>query len=112
MTAEAIVQRQLEAYNAHDIEAFMATYAPDCVISDLNGDVTQKGADEIRARYSAMFAQYPENRARLVNRMILADVVIDHEEVVRGPNGPQLEAIAIYSVKNGRIARVDFVRAR
>jgi hypothetical protein len=57
-----------------------------------------------------MFAQYPENNARLVNRMTLGDVVIDHEDVSRGPNGPRLEAIAIYTVRNGLIARVDFVR--
>ena len=42
--------------------------------------------------------------------MALGDVVIDHEDVLRGPNGPRLEAIAIYTVKNGLIARVDFVK--
>jgi hypothetical protein len=42
--------------------------------------------------------------------MSLGDVVIDHEDVVRGPSGPRLEAIAIYTVKNGQIARVDFVK--
>jgi uncharacterized protein (TIGR02246 family) len=105
-----VVHRQLEAYNAQDLEAFLATYAPDCQICDLNGAVTQDGHDDIRARYSAMFAQYPENKARLVHRMALGNVVIDHEDVVRGPNGPRLEAIAIYTVTNGLIARVDFIK--
>lgn len=109
-TAVDLVQRQLEAYNAQDLEAFLATYAPDCVICDLNGVVTQNGREDIRARYSAMFAQYPQNKARLVSRMNLGDVVIDHEDVMRGPDGPHLEAIAIYTVKNGLIARVDFVK--
>lgn len=110
MSAVDVVQRQLEAYNAQDLDAFLATYADDCKICDLNGAVTQNGRDEIRARYSAMFAQYPQNKARLVSRMSLADVVIDHEDVTRGPDGPRLEAIAIYTVKNGLIARVDFVK--
>ena len=110
MSAVDVVQRQFDAYNAQDLEAFLATYAPDCQICDLNGAVTQNGHGDIRARYSAMFAQYPENRARLVHRMSLGDVVIDHEDVVRGPNGPRLEAIAIYTVKNGLIARVDFAK--
>ncbi len=110
MSAVDVVQRQLEAYNAQDMDAFLATYAPDCQICDLNGAVTQNGREEIRARYAAMFAQFPENKARLVHRMSLGDVVIDHEDVVRGPNGPRLEAIAIYTVKNGLIARVDFVK--
>ena len=110
MSAVDVVQRQLEAYNAQDIEAFLATYAPDCRICDFNGAVTQNGHGEIRARYSVMFAQYPENKARLVNRIAMGEFVIDHEDVVRGPNGPQLEAIAIYTVKNGLIARVDFIK--
>lgn len=110
MSAEAIVQKQFEAYNAQDLEAFLATYAADAVICDLNGAATQNGQADIRARYSAMFAQFPENRARLVNRMVLGDIVIDHEDVMRGPDGPRLEAIAIYTVKNGRIARVDFIK--
>lgn len=110
MIAVDIVQRQFDAYNAQDIEAFMATYAADCRICDLNGDTTQNGHAEIRARYSAMFAQFPENKARVVNRMALGDVVIDQEDVVRGPSGPRLEAIVIYTVKNGLIARVDFVK--
>jgi len=110
MSVVDVVQRQLEAYNAQDLDAFLATYSEDCVISDLNGAVTQNGRADIRARYSAMFAQYPQNKARLVNRMSLGDVVIDHEDVSRGPDGPRLEAIAIYTVKNGLIARVDFVK--
>lgn len=110
MSAFDVVQRQFDAYNAQDLEAFLATYAPDCQICDLNGAVTQNGHADIRARYAAMFAQYPENKARLVNRMALGDIVIDHEDVVRGPNGPRLEAIAIYTVKNGLIARVDFIK--
>jgi uncharacterized protein (TIGR02246 family) len=110
MSSVEVVQRQLDAYNAQDIEAFMVTYAPDCQICDLNGAVTQNGHADIRARYSAMFAQFPENHARLVNRMTLGSVVIDHEDVVRGPNGPRLDAIAIYTVKNGLIVRVDFIK--
>jgi uncharacterized protein (TIGR02246 family) len=110
MTPVDVVQRQLDAYNAQDLEAFLATYAPDCVICDLNGAVTQSGHDEVRARYAAMFAQYPQNRARVMNRMSVGDVVIDHEDVLRAPGGPRLEAIAIYTVSDGRIVRVDFIK--
>ena len=110
MSAVDVVQRQLDTYNAQDLEPFLATYAPDCVICDLNGAVTQNGHAEIRARYAAMFAQYPENKARLVARMALGDVVIDHEDVSRGPTGPRFEAIAVYTVKDGLIARIDFIR--
>jgi hypothetical protein len=110
MSAVEIVQRQVEAYNAQDLDGFCATYSEDCVIADLNGAVTQCGHADLRTRYGAMFAQYPLNRARIVNRIALGDVVIDHEQVARSPEGPHLEAVAIYTVRDGLIARVDFVK--
>lgn len=109
MSAAALVQRQVEAYNAQDIEAFCGCFAENCVIADLNGAVTQSGQGDLRARYSAMFAQYPHNKAEIVNRMALGDLVIDHEIVDRAP-GVRIEAIAIYTVRAGKIARVDFIK--
>jgi uncharacterized protein (TIGR02246 family) len=110
MTPADMVQAQLEAYNAQDLDAFCACFARDCVISDLNGAVTQEGAGQIRERYEAMFAQYPENKARVVSRMAVGNAVIDHERIDRSPE-LRLEAIAIYTVRDGLISRVDFVRA-
>ena len=72
--------------------------------------VTQQGGDAIRARYQTLFAAYPENHAALVNRVVVGDVVIDHEDITRSPR-ERINAAAIYTVKNGLIARVDFVRA-
>ena len=109
MSAVDVVQRQVEAYNAQDLDAFCACFAEDCVIADLNGAVTQQGKSAIRARYEQMFAQFPENRARIVNRMAVGDVVIDHEDITRSPD-LRINAVAIYTVKNGLIARCDFVR--
>ncbi|MBC7770802.1 MAG: SgcJ/EcaC family oxidoreductase [Phycisphaerales bacterium] len=109
MSPLEVVERQVEAYNAQDLDAFCACFAEDCVIADLNGAVTQAGAASIRTRYAEMFKQYPQNRARIVNRIVVGDVVIDHEEVARTP-GQGFEAAAIYTVKNGLIARVDFVK--
>jgi uncharacterized protein (TIGR02246 family) len=109
MSPTDVVQRQLDAYNAQDLEAFMACFAPDCVIADLNGAVTHQGIDAIRARYAKLFAEFPDNHARLVNRIAVGDVVIDHEDIVRAP-GNRLLAAAIYTVRDERISRVDFVR--
>lgn len=109
MNPADIVQRQLDAYNARDIEGFMAQFAEHCVIADLNGVVTQNGKAAIRERYAALFSEFPENRARLINRIAVGDVVIDHEDITRAP-GQGFRAAAIYTVQDGLIARVDFVR--
>jgi len=105
-----VVQRQLDAYNAQDLDAMLDCYAPDCVIANLNGTVTETSREALRARYAKTFSDFPENRARLVNRINVGSMVIDHEDVSRGPGKDHFEVIAIYTVKNGQIARVDFAK--
>ena len=73
MSATEIVQRQLDAYNAQDIDAFCACFAADCVLAELNGAVTQQGAAAIRQRYETLFSSYPENHATLVNRVVVGN---------------------------------------
>lgn len=106
-----LIQRQLEAYNAQDIDAFLACYADDAELASLNGGVNQTGLDAIRKRHEDLFAQFPQNRARLVNRIDLGTTVIDHEAVERSPGGETFEVAAIYTLRGGKIARVDFARA-
>ena len=108
--ALSVVQRQLDAYNEQDLDAMLKCYAPDCVIASLNGAITETGREALRARYSKTFTEFPENRARLANRIQLGEIVIDHEDVSRGPGKDRFEVVAIYTVRNGMIARVDFAK--
>jgi uncharacterized protein (TIGR02246 family) len=108
--ATTLIQRQLDAYNAQDLDTYVRCYAPDCVIAGLNGAITETGREALRARYAKAFANFPENKARLVNRIAVGNTVIDHEDVSRGPGKEQFEIIAIYTVKSGLIARVDFAK--
>ena len=109
-TSSDLVQRQLDAYNRQDIEAFLECYAEDALLSGLNGDITQAGVEEIRARHLELFAQFPENSAKVINEIDLGSTVILHEDVTRGPGGDQFQVAAIYTIRDGKIARVDFVR--
>ncbi|WP_293485001.1 nuclear transport factor 2 family protein [Phenylobacterium sp.] len=99
---------QLEAYNRQDLDAHCAFFADDVVVADLNGDVTLQGKDAYRAKYQQVFADFPKNRAELVNRICVGDTVIDHERVFRDGVTEAFQVIAIYTLAGGRIARVDF----
>ena len=109
MSAVDVVQRQFDAYNSQDIEAFCATYSDDCVIAAYGGETLQAGKAAIRARYAKTFSDYPNNRAWSLHRIVRGDVVIDHEKGERSPEGPFFEAIVIYTTKDDRIVRVDFI---
>lgn len=105
-----VAQGQLDAYNAQDLDGYMDFFSDDCVVADLNGAISMRGAVEIRARYAKMFADYPRNHARLVHRIVIGATVIDHEDVARSPEGPHFEVAAIYTTQNGKITRIDFVK--
>jgi hypothetical protein len=104
------VQKQLDAYNAQDLDAMMAFYAPDVVVSGLNGVPTETSRGTLRARYEKAFAQFPQNKAELVKRIAVGGTVADHEHVIRAPGGETFDVIAIYSFKDGLISRVDFAK--
>ena len=105
-----IAQKQLDAYNAQDLEKYMTYFTPDCVVSGLNGTPTETSNDAIKARYAKAFAQFPQNKAELKSRIAVGNTVVDHELVIRAPGGEQFEIIAIYTFKDGLISRVDFAK--
>lgn len=110
MSPKDIVAGQLDAYNRQDIGAYMDFFSAECVIADVGAGVTENGAEAIRHRYANMFQKFPQNRAEVVHRIVLGDKVIDHERVTRSPGGDSFEVAAIYTVRDGKIARVDFVK--
>ena len=106
MSPVEIVQKQVEAYNAHDLEAFAATYAEDAQIFRLpSAEPMISGKDELRIFYGNNRFQAPELHAEIVNRMALGNKVIDHERITGLPNSP-FEVVVIYEVRDGLIARV------
>jgi hypothetical protein len=109
-TATQCAQAQLDFYNAQDIDAYMACFAPDATIGDYQRALTQNNATEIRARYESLFQTHPHNHAALLNRIAVGDVAFDHERVTRNPGGDSFEALAIYRVQDGLIRQVEFVR--
>lgn len=105
---ESIVEKQLEAYNARDIDAFMATYSQDIKLYNFPRDLTTDGPEAMRKGYAEFFKSAPDLHCEIKNRMVIGNKVIDHEEVTA--NGNTFNAVAIYEVENGKIAKVTFLR--
>jgi hypothetical protein len=107
---EEVVQRQLDAYNAHDVEAWLATYAEDGQQFEHPAKLLASGSAQLRERITARF-QEPNLHARLIKRIVMDHIVVDHEEVTRTfPDGTgKIGLVAIYEVRNGRIAMAWFI---
>jgi hypothetical protein len=105
-----LVERQLAAYNAKDLEAFVAVYAPDVELFEFPDKPLAKGTAAMRERYQQRFAD-PILHCTIKNRIVVGNRVIDQEHIRRTwPEGPGTwDAVAIYEVKGALIQRVWFL---
>lgn len=108
----AVADRQLAAYNARDLEAWLATYAPDAEQWLADGTLLARGHAQLRERMRTRFAD-PQLHATLLQRTCLGDTVVDHERVTRtGADGLEtVRMVCLYAVRDGRIARATFASA-
>ncbi|MBC7873763.1 MAG: amidohydrolase family protein [Ferruginibacter sp.] len=103
-----LVQQQLNAYNAHDLEAFLAPYAEDVEIYSTKGKLRIKGKAQMRKDYT-FITEMPHLYCRLINRIISGNTVIDHEEIWSSSSPVNLYyGAAIYVVEKGKISKVYF----
>jgi putative hydrolase of HD superfamily len=107
--AALLVGRQLDAYNARDIEGFMACWAEDAEVYAHPATLLAAGAAAIRARHVERFRE-PDLFGRLLGRMAVGGLVVDREVVTRNfPEGRgQVDVIALYEIVDGRIAKAWF----
>ncbi len=108
---ESVVQRQVEAYNTHDIDAFVATYAPDAAYIELaTNQVAFAGHDAFRQRFGDLFIQHPHVHVEIKNRITLGQHVVDHEEITGRQDISVRHAVVTYEVKDNLIQRAWIIR--
>lgn len=102
------VQAQLDAFNAHDLDAFVATYAEDAVITGVAPDPIV-GTAAIRAFYEPRL-QNPELSCMIDTTVLFGTRwVVAQEQVVNA--GVATETIATFDVVDGRISRASMLKA-
>ena len=105
-TPQMLAQQQLNAYNAHDLEAFLAPYAEEVELYSFPDKLELKGKANMRKAYQFVTTT-PQLFCRLVNRIVEGNMVIDQEEVWGFGDKP-VTAVAIYVVEGGKITKAYF----
>jgi hypothetical protein len=104
------VERVLAAINAGELEAFVACYQPAATVEDGADTVLASGHDQLRARYGAMFEQYPQLRVASLSRIDVGPYVVSEEWVV-GRSAEVERHVAVYTIEDSLIARERLLRA-
>jgi hypothetical protein len=107
-TPEDLAQRQLNAYNFRNIDAFLEPYHDEVEVYDFPDKLIYKGKEAMRIGYTQMFENVSNLHCELVNRIVEGNVVIDQELVQYGEE--MIKATAIYHIEEGKIKKVYFVR--
>lgn len=104
---EAVVQKQIEAFNAHDLEAFLAVFGEGLEMAALpGGPGGASGKARLREIYAERFRKNPDLRATVLDRMVSGTFVIQRERISGRAGKAPLEATVIYQVKAGAIRRM------
>ena len=105
----AFVERQLDAYNARDLERFVCEYTDDVQVYRLAERLPMlQGKRAFAEHYQNNRFNLPNLHAELVNRMVFGNKVIDQERIT-GVQDTPMEVAVIYEVTTNGISKVWLV---
>mgnify|MGYP000551360324 FL=1 len=102
-----LAEEQLIGYNNRDINAFLKPFAKNVKVYRFPNTLSYEGLEKMRENYDSFFKNTPDLHCKILKRIVFKDKVIDHELVTA--NGRTFKAVAIYSIKNGKIVSVTFM---
>ena len=97
----------MDAYNAHDLGAFMALYASEIEIFTYPDVSLRSGLDHLRGLFEPMFTS-GSCEVEIVDQIVMGDHVISDERVT--VDGATKRYVSIYEVADDLIKTVRFVR--
>jgi hypothetical protein len=108
--AERVVRQQYDAYNRHDLEAFVAAHAPDVRAYLFPDSLLFTGRQALRERFGKLFAAAPQVHATVEARITHGDFVVWRETATGMPGGKTNTGIFVWEVHNGQITKIMVIR--
>ena len=104
-----VVDAQIEAYRARDIEGFLSHYADDASVVMFDGTVMFGSKEVMRDAYGKLFADSPDLHVTIAGRVASGEYVVDEEHLSGfrfGDMPTDFVAVAVYRVTNGMISKL------
>ncbi|WP_103863513.1 nuclear transport factor 2 family protein [Aquimarina sp. I32.4] len=111
MNTKQIVQGQLDAYNAGNLDKFVSYFSNDIKVYKFQESTPYLTCmEKFKAVYKDVFDSSPELKAIIDTRIVFDNKVIDHEKVTGRKGAESSEVIAIYEIENKLITKVVFIK--
>ncbi len=109
--AFAVIEAQLQAFNAHDVDAMVANLAEDFAWFAVDPDMTRvelRGREEFRRSMVPYFATVPGARAEIEERVSVGRFAAVRERAFWMAGGGEVSqaSLAVYEIGDGLIRRV------
>ena len=104
-----IIQQQVEAYNSHDLEAFLSFYSDSIEAYLFPDSLLGKGKEIMEPLFKELFDNAPNLHVEIINMISFGDYFISEEVATGMPGGETIEAVEIYKVENNLITKVWFI---
>ncbi len=107
----AVIDAQLAAFNAHDVNAMVANLAEDFAWFAVDPDMTRvelRGREEFRRSMKPYFASVSSARAEIEERLSVGRFAAVRERAYWMQGGEEVSqaSLAVYEIRDGRIRRV------
>ena len=100
-----VAEKQIDAFNRHDLDAFMALYGDDIVLAEFpSGKVLARGKAEIRKRYEPMLTGPKFPPVRVEPRIVNGSFIVENELWDAKP-GERNQAVWMYVISGGLIRK-------
>lgn len=104
---DKIIQKQVDTFNARDLEAFANCYSEDVVVKNFPSDTLYTGRQQLKENYKAFYKRTPAIEVKVSSRIVIGATVIDQEFV--SISDKQKQQVAIYEVDE-LIKSMTFIR--
>ena len=111
-SAESVVRAYTAAANQHDLEGFLALYAPGIRKYRFPGELASEGIEHAREVYTKSFAEKSDIRVEIMDLITLGDKVMVHDRVTGRPDGKVADELTVYQVQDGKITNIVYVEQR
>jgi hypothetical protein len=104
-----VVDAQIEAFRARDVERFLSYYVDDVSVVLFDGTPMFADKEVMREQYGRLFADSPDLGVIIASRMAAGEFVVDEEHLSGfrfGDMPTEMTALAVYRIIDGKIARL------
>ncbi|MEM6893293.1 MAG: nuclear transport factor 2 family protein [Bacteroidota bacterium] len=102
-----VVDRQVETYNARDLDGFASCYGQDVVVKRFPKDTLYTGRETMKTNYKQFFERTQKTSVEVLQRIAIGPYVIDKEKAL--VDGEITYQVAIYTLQGGEIVDMTFI---